>query len=457
MLKSLCLDRVDGLIDYNTEGLLSFNNIVIDSRIVSKNDAFVGLKGEHVDGNEYAFEAYKKGASFSVVDNREIYSKLIGNKVLVRDSFNALKSIGLINIRKFDGLIIAVTGSAGKTSTKELISIILAEKYKVYKSFKNNNNALGIALNCANLDLESDVAIFECGTNTQGEISALANYLLPRTVVITNIGYSHIGRFGTIEKLAEEKLSITSPLSVKELWINIDDYTKYRHLIDDRIDVKTFSYVKNGDAYLYINNIEQEEDKVSMSVVYKGSEYRFSLNHFFIHLAYDALPAIGIAFGHGLDSKLINKGLAQFEALAGRGQIISFKNLRIIDDTYNASYNSIVAAINSLSSLKGIKVAILGTMAEIDGYENLLYNKLYEYILTKKSVYSILVGDEYKRFEENEHIKIVENKRKAIESIKTFLNDQNKAYAILLKGARKNTFEDIVEFIMKMGEIQSVI
>jgi len=328
MLKSLYLDSVDGLIDCNTKDLMPFNNIVIDSRVLSNNDAFVGLKGERVDGNVYAFEAYKKGASFSIVDNREVYNKLEGKKVLVRDSFNALKSIGLFNIRNFGGLIIAVTGSAGKTSTKELISTVLAEKYNVYKSFKNNNNALGLALNCANIDLESDIAVFECGTNAKGEIKELANYLLPHIAVITNIGYSHIGRFGSLEGLAEEKLSITSALSVKELWINIDDYIKYKHLIDNSIDVKTFSYVKNSNAYLYVNNIEQKEDKVSMGVVYKRREYRFSLNHFFVHLAYDALPAIGMAFDHGFDDTLINKGLSKFMALAGRGQIVPYKNLK---------------------------------------------------------------------------------------------------------------------------------
>jgi UDP-N-acetylmuramoyl-tripeptide--D-alanyl-D-alanine ligase len=457
ILKSIYVKNIDGLIDYRNDDSFNYNNMVIDSRILAKNDAFVGLKGIHVDGNEYALDALRKGASFIIVDDENVYRKLYSKKILVKDSLKALKNIGSLNINNFNGLKIAVTGSAGKTSTKELIHTILSEKYLVYKNFKNNNNALGLALNCANLDLNSDIAVFECGSNSKGEIKELSKYLLPHIAVITNIGYSHIGRFGSIEELAKEKLSITIPTSVKELWINLDEYSKYKHLIDKKINIKTFSYNPHKEAYICINKVELVDNEIHLEVLFNKMVYQFKLNHFFIHFAYDALPAIGIAFDHGLNESLINKGLLEFVPLTGRGQIISYKNLKIIDDTYNASYDSIIAALNSLSLLKGHKIAIIGTMAEIEGHEEALYNKLYNYMVACDSIYYILVGDEYMKFTQNNHIKFVKNKGAAIELIKNYLKNQNITYTVLLKGARKNAFEEILASIINRGEIRSVI
>ena len=457
MLKSIYVENIDGLIDYRNNNYFNYNNMVIDSRILAKNDAFVGLRGIHVDGNKYALDALRKGASFIIVDDEDVYRKLNDKKILVKDSLKALRSVGTLNINNFNGLKIGVTGSTGKTSTKELIHTILSEKYLVYKSFKNNNNALGLALNCANLHLDSDVAVFECGTNSKGEIKELSEYLLPHIAVVTNIGYSHIGRFGSFEELAKEKLSIIMPSSVKELWLNLDDFSKYKHLINNKINIKTFSYKPHKDAYICINKLEFVDNKVHLEVLFNKRLYQFKLNHFFIHFAYDALPAIGIAFDQGVNESLINKGLLEFVPLTGRGQIIPYKNLKIIDDTYNASYDSIIAALNSLVLLKGFKIAILGTMAEIEGYEDILYNKLYNYMVECDSIYYILVGDEYIKFTQNDHIKFVKNKEAVVELIKNFLKDQNKTYTLLLKGARKNAFEEIIESIINPGEIQSVI
>ena len=457
MLKSISVDALEGLINYNCDNLVQYSNIVIDSRIVKKGDVFIGLKGLHVDGNEYACEALKNGAISVIVDNEDVYEKLDNNKILVSDSFKTLKNIGEFNIKKFDGLIIAVTGSAGKTSTKELIYTILAEKYSVYKNFKNNNNALGLALNCANLELASDVAIFECGTNAKGEILELACYLLPEISVITNIGYSHIGRFGSQEALAEEKLSIIAPLSVRELWISTGDYIKYGHLIDKRINIKTFSHKPDNNANIYINKMEYKNNKIYFNVAYNNCLYRFRLNHFFKHFTCDALPAIALALEHGLTEDLINKGLSKFNPLTGRGQVKSLGNITVVDDTYNASYDSIIASINSLYLLDDKKIAILGTMAEIEGYEDTLYNKLYDYLLKNDNIFYILIGDEYQRYTEKKHLKIVENKKQAVFFMQSLLKSSNDSYTVLVKGARKNALEELVELITNPGALQSVI
>lgn len=457
MLKNISVDALEGLINYNCDNLIQYNSIIIDSRIVKKGDVFVGLKGARVDGNEYACEALKNGASFVILDNEDVYKKLNNKKILVSDSFKTLKSIGAFNLKKFGGLTIAITGSAGKTSTKELIYTILTEKYSVYKSFKNNNNALGLALNCANLDLDSDIAVFECGTNAKGEIFELANYILPEISVITNIGHSHIGKFGSQEAIAEEKLSIIAPSSVHELWISTSDYIKYGHLIDKRINIKTFSHDYDERAKIFLNNMEYKNNRLYFNVAYNNRLYQFVLNHFFKHFVYDALPAIGLAFEQGLTEELINTGLSKFNPLTGRGHVKSLGNITVVDDTYNASYDSIISSIDSLNELSGRKIAILGTMAEIEGYEDILYNKLYDYLLKNDNIIYILIGGEYQRFAEKEHIKIVENKTQAVLFMQSLLKRSNDSYTILVKGARKNALEELVELITNPGVLQSVI
>ena len=135
MLKRIYVDNIDGLIDYRNNNYFNYNNMVIDSRILAKNDAFVGLRGIHVDGNKYALDALRKGASFIIVDDEDVYRKLYDKKILVKDSLKALRSVGTLNINNFNGLKIGVTGSTGKTSTKELIHTILSEKYLVYNFY----------------------------------------------------------------------------------------------------------------------------------------------------------------------------------------------------------------------------------------------------------------------------------------------------------------------------------
>lgn len=458
MLKNICVNALEGVLDYSCDILMQYNGVVIDSRIVKRGDAFVGFRGDHVDGNEYACDALKNGASFVVVDNEAVYRKLDNNnKILVTDSFKALKSIGAFNIKKFEGQIIAITGSAGKTSTKELLYSILAEKYHVYKNFKNNNNALGVALNCANLDFSSEIAVFECGTNSKGEIHELAGYLLPNIAVITNIGYSHIGKFGSPEAIAKEKLSITDPSSVYELWVKTSDYNKYSYLINKNVIIKTFSCEPDNNASIYINKIEYKNNKLFFNVVYNNCLYQFTLNHFFKHFAYDALPAIGIALEHEVPEELIEKGISKFIPLTGRGHVLSLGNITVVDDTYNASYDSIIASINSLCQLKGIKIVILGTMAEIEGYEDTLYNKLYLSLVNNDNIYYILIGDVYQKFTESENIKIAENKKQAFSFMKSLLNNTNESYTVLVKGARKNALEEIIELMTNPGALQSVI
>jgi UDP-N-acetylmuramoyl-tripeptide--D-alanyl-D-alanine ligase len=360
MLKTICVEVIAGLIEHLGKSIFQFNNILIDSRKIEPGDAFIGIKGRNTDGNLYATEALKRGASFVVVDNDEIYRGLNGNKILVRDSFRALKSIGAFYLENYDGLTVAITGSAGKTSTKELLYTVLSRKFQVYRNYKNYNNALGLALCSANLDMGSDIAIFDCGTNGKGEILELSNYLLPDITIITNIGYSHIGHFGSLEEIAKEKLSIIEPLTVQELWINNSDYKKYNHLIDKLVHVKTFAYKKDLNANIYIDKLEYVNNKIHFNVCYKNRTRQYILNHFFTHLAYDALPAIALAIDMGIPEKLICESLAQYIPLSGRGCMINIDNITIVDDTYNASYDAIIASLNILSIRNEEKIVILG-------------------------------------------------------------------------------------------------
>jgi len=438
------IDIFHNVIDYKCDRKISFNKASIDSRTVRVNDIFFGIKGENLDGNYFAKEALSKGASLAILDNKDVYQQVKSNKILVDSSIDSLKELGSYILSVFKGEKTVVTGSVGKTSTKEILSSILSKNENIYRSYKNYNNELGVSISSSNMDLTASVAIFEIGTSNKGEIENLARYIGPDTAIITNIGYSHIGNFSDFKELAYEKFSVVKAMRSGTLWINSDFKNLFDNVMKDfnkEINIKTFGINPNAD--IHISSIKSNGIITSYMVKYKEQSYDFCIRHFYHHYAINSLPCIAVALERGMKYADISDALENFYPLDGRGEIIIKDDLTLIDDTYNAPFESIISAIRNFSRVcESGKVAIIGSMAEIDGYEKMLYGKIVEEAINSKTINFIFCGEEYLKFNENGNIKIRRTKEEVIELLKGL-----KAGIIMVKAARGNRFEDIIDSI----------
>ncbi|MEF3255194.1 MAG: UDP-N-acetylmuramoyl-tripeptide--D-alanyl-D-alanine ligase [Deferribacterales bacterium] len=430
--------------------IIEYTTVSIDSRKVTDNGIFLALKGEHTDGNLYIEDAFKNGFKYCVTTSKEQYEKFDGkNIILVEDGLIALKNLARWNIENYKGEKIVITGSVGKTSTKALATNILKQKYKVYEAFKNFNNELGISIVASNIDLTSEIAIFEIGTNNPGEIEYLGNMLKPDIGIITNIGHAHIGRFGSYENLKKEKLSLANAIiNGGTLWLN--DEISIDNDLQANIKLKRFGVKNSSDVVL--KELNRSKDSLDFVVEIKNSNfarYSFMLKHPYDHFVYNLLPLIGIAFEHDLNYEEIFRGILEFSPVDGRGNILYINGITVIDDTYNAGYEAVISSIKNLKNIESDeKIAIMGEMAEIEGYEKILYNNLKNIVSQETEIRFILCGKNYKQFDGLNNCIVFEDKETLMKNIKI-----KKGAIYLVKASRGKKFEDIVNKIQEEAKL----
>lgn len=435
---------LEGIINFVCPDDVRVENIAIDSRNVKPGDIFFGLKGERTDGNLYAEDAIAKGAQLVVLDSIDAYQKISMNKIYVKDTLTALKSLGEFFINRYKGKIIGITGSVGKTTTKYMLKDILGTSYRTYASYKNYNNELGVAISACNIDMSSKYSIFELGSNALGEISDLTNYIKPDLGIITLIGFSHIGRFGDQDTLAKEKMSISNYQNMEKLWMNSEN-SAYATLA--RRGVKLRYYGDIEDCDIQMKEISQSHGIITFIVNYKDKDYTFKIKHIYSHLAYNSMPCIAIALDEGVEYEAIYESLLNFEAVEKRGQLIRKNGLTIIDDSYNAGFQSIISSIQNLSKAStGKRVAVIGEMAEIEGFEDELYQELENVASNLESIDFVFCGEIFNSFKKHDNFTVVSDKNDAFTQIKDVTEG-----LILLKASRGQRFEEIVNALINSG------
>lgn len=440
-MKHFRVDEVFKNIVKSTVMELSYSNVTIDSRTVTNGSVFFAFKGENTDGHLYLEQALSKGAVCCVISDEEYFddSKPL---VHVKDVLSALKDLGKWNLERFNGKKIVITGSVGKTSTKSIISLVLSQKYRVYEAFKNFNNELGVSIVSSNIDLNADYAVFEIGTNNPGEIEGLSKFLIPDLAVVTNVGHSHIGRFKSIENLTREKLSISAGMvDGGEIWLNDTIDMK---LYPFRGDIRIRKFGKSLDSDLILEELVLGKD-TNFIIRYGNFRYSFRIDHPYSHFAINALPAIGIAFDSKFHYEEIYRALENFHPVESRGRIIENGGKMIIDDTYNAGFEAILSAIENLNNIRNSdRYAILGEMAEIEGFEGILYPKLKDIVGKNRGIKFYLIGESFRGFDEHDNVRLFNNKKELIAS---GLLDNDGVY--LVKASRSKRFEEIVEYLKK--------
>lgn len=434
------------------------NGVKIDTRKINAGDCYVGIKGEKNDGNKFYMDAFLKGATIVILDdytiNKEDEKYLEENGksiVVVEDSVKALGELAKYKRSLFKCPVVAVTGSAGKTSTKDIIYSVLKEKYNAHKTIGNQNNHLGLPLTVLALDESKEVLVLEMGMNHAGEISYLTSIARPDVAVITNVGTAHIGNLGCRENILKAKLEILEGLSPEgTLIINNDNDLLHEWYLDNKDKYHILTIGINNPSDFQASNIFLEEDGSTFTC----NDFTYDVPVGGEHFIYNALEAIAVASIFDVDDKSIRKGILNFELSSNRMNIINeeARDITIIDDSYNANFDSMRYAIKYLSGLDGRLIAVLGSMKELGDYTEDLHRKLGKIIVDEEIDILITVGDEAK-FINDEAEKLGFNKdcsyhfslnSEAIDCLNNILEKDDK---VLIKASNSLNFKEIVDAI----------
>lgn len=428
----------------------NFNNICTDTRKVTKDNVFLALNGESFNGNKFAIEALKKGASIAIIDETLATLKDaegLGVIIKVKNSYDALIALAKYYRKKLNLKVVSVTGSTGKTSTKDLIAAFLSSKYKVFKTKGNFNNHIGMPLMILELDSSYDVAVLELGMSNLGEIHELASCARPDIAVITNIGLSHIENLKSQDNILKAKMEIVDFFDDKNVLIvnGEDSYLEGQ-------STKEYKLIKTGykDTFDYKGkNIKINNGETEFSIEDNNKIYDFKLPMVGAHNVLNALLAIGVSRELGVTFLEMIEGINNIEATSMRLEIINNEKFTIINDCYNASPDSMKAALDVLESSKGKrKVAILGTMKEL-GEESKSSHEFVGNYAKNKTDLLIVTGEwanSYKLGYGNNNILVYNSKEEVISNIKNIIKDGD---IILVKASRSIKFEDIINELLK--------
>jgi UDP-N-acetylmuramoyl-tripeptide--D-alanyl-D-alanine ligase len=374
--------------------------VSIDSRKCGKGSLFVPLKGSRTDGHEYIGEAFKNGARASFVHRQyweghkeelSSYGKENGVQfVIVEDTLKALQAMAARHLEKLSSVYtIGVTGSNGKTTTKELIGSIFSFHTDVIVNEGNLNSEIGLCLAAMNVDNHHDVAVFEMGMNRRGEMQILTDIVKPDCAVITNIGTAHIGLLGSQDAIAAEKKTIFSHFDGKQTGFIFED-EPYFSFLQEGVHGKIKPFGPRSLSGLHgIENRGLAGTRIS----WKNIEIEFPLlGEFNVR---NAIAAITVASFLKVDRKAIKKGLENAEPLFGRGQVFEGP-ITVIQDCYNANRESFQQALDFFNSLrwKGRKVGVIGPMKELGEYTEEAHEKLGRWIVESNCSVVFFFGEE---------------------------------------------------------------
>jgi len=341
--------------------------ISIDSRKIKKGYAFIAIPGENFDGHDFIRQAIDKGAS-CIIKQKGKRAPAPASKVVfieVGDTVGALGDIARFWRRRFDIPLIAVTGSNGKTTTKDMISWVLSGRFRTLRNKGTKNNQIGLPLTLLNLKQDTDIAVCEIGTNHFGEIRNLCHICEPNIGIITNIGPAHLEHFKKQQGVLKEKYSLIENLKKPYLGIlNSDDALLAPRASGIRRAPFILTVGLNSAADFRASDLKIGANRIDFSV---NKKYKFTLNTCGHYNVYNALCAVAIARVFGMGYAQISERLSRFEFPKGRLILRQVNGISFLDDTYNANPASFVQAIEALANLKvkGRKIIVMGDMREL--------------------------------------------------------------------------------------------
>ena len=373
--------------------------VSIDTRTIESGETYFALKGENTDGTKYCKDAVKKGAIICFIQENiftdEELSELgkSATIVLVPNVEDTLVEIAKVKRSLYDIPVVAITGSVGKTSTKDVIARVMAEKYNVQKTQGNHNNRLGVPLTIMGLK-DHDALVIEMGMNHAGEISELTQIARPTLSVISNIGTSHIGNLGSRENILKAKLEILEGMDKGKIIINNDNDLLHKWNLEDNDNEKITFGIKEKSKYT-AENVKIKEDGNEFTLKIDNQEYEFTTKKPGDIFILNALSAIAVGLEYDIPIERIQNAIADAEIAKNRMDIEKRDNVLYIKDYYNASFESIKPSLEYLSGLTGGKrIAVLGDIKEVGDFSQELHEKVGAEVAKNKIDVLITVGKE---------------------------------------------------------------
>ena len=409
--------------------------ISTDTRTFNKGDLYLPLKGANFDGENFCDLAVEKGAAGCFVTDDKKPCDLVFK---VDDTLKAYLSLARFIRRKYNPVTIAVTGSSGKTTTKEMVYSVVSEKFKTQKTFSNHNNEIGLCQTITQMDEDTEVLIVEMGMRGLGEIELLSLFAEPDYAIITNAGSAHIGRLGSLDNIAIAKCEITKAL-------------KKTLIANDSERLRKFAQFSGEKIFYSINDVKVLERKKGYSkFIYKDNVYELNVEG--DYNIENSLSAIEIGFKLKMSYNEIKKGLASYHPIEKRWETESIKGFNVINDSYNANPESMKASVSTFLDLYEKPVVILGDMGELGDNEIELHREVGRYLAEKeagnknKAVFITVgnlaenIGNELKKSD----LEVYSFKNNE-ETSRYILDNLDVGTTIFLKASRAMKFEEIIE------------
>lgn len=420
-------------------------SVTTDSRSIKGGELFIALKGDNFDGNKFIEDAIKKGAVAAICDDKEIAAK-IKKTILVEDGLKALTKLAKYRRKNCFAKIIAITGSVGKTTTKELVRDILAENHKVHSTIGNLNNHIGLPLTLVNMPLDSDVAVLEMGMNHEGEIYHLSSIAKPDIAAISWVAENHIENLGSLENIAKAKAEIFDWLKRSGSAIIPADNDQFSTLSE----ILENSDITNIASFgLEQNNVYEEDDDYGFNI--EDDEFLIDKKICDELVLNNILCALTICKEAGARISAAGKVISKFKPVKGRGERLKLKNgAEIIDDSYNASPTSMKKALANLAKEKAKrKIAVLGNMLELGENTKKYHEELAEHITGIEEVYCVGSHMEHlsKKLPKTLKSKYFPEYNAALSEIK---NEAKKGDLILVKGSHGSNLWKLVDALRNL-------
>ncbi len=433
----------------------SFNDILIsgvciDSRKVQKGNLFVPIKGLNANGHNYINSAIDNGCAATLWNKNEPNPPTNIGVILVEDTVESLQKLAIAYRNALNIDVVGITGSNGKTSTKDIIAGIFSVKYKTQKTMGNYNNELGVPLTILSLDEDCKVAIVEMGLEKKGDLLFLKDMVKPNIGILTNVGTAHLENFNCVEEIANAKLEIVDCIEDNGLFIyNGDDELIKDEIkkisINNTLTIKRFG--QNEDNDLYYSIIDQDENGITFET-YGEVKDSFGMNMLGKHQALNALAAILAAKRFDLTNTDIKNGLSKIEKTGLRNEIVKIKNCTILNDSYKSNPQSTLVALDTFEGLSSPKkIVVLGDMLGLGKNEA----KLHYEIGTKLSNYKVDELVTYGQLAKNiaegasnviQNIKMFDDKELMTEYLSKYLDEE---CTILIKASRSLALDEVVD------------
>lgn len=421
----------------------AFVRVTTDSRQLQPGDLFVALRGDRFDGHDFLAKAVAAGAIALVVERVDL--TLAVPQLVVSDTLLALGQIASLNRQNFNGRLLAITGSSGKTTVKTMVAAILAECGSVLMTQGNFNNHIGVPLTLLKIDAPHEFAVIEMGASAIGEIAYLCELAKPDVTLINNVMPAHIQGFGSLEGVSQAKSEIYLGLNqAGTAVVNIDDIFSgdWLALLSDK-KIITVS-LASDDANFFARDIHYGAETVSFTLVADNNAIAVQLNALGEHSVRNALAAAACAFSVGAELEHIQAGLAQFAPVKGRmSRHLGCGGALIVDDSYNANPGSVRAAIDVLSAQKLQSVLVLGDMGELGEQAAELHADIGRYAQTQGVTKLFTIGTltRYASDAFGVTAQHYTNQAELIVALKEIANPQT---IILIKGSRSAKTDIIV-------------